>query len=258
MKVLQIHTTVNTGSIGHIVTDLDERLAVQGHAGYIAHARGRANNKASSVQVGSNFRTGLAVAHTRITDRHGFASLGPTRSFLKRVEEIGPDLVQMHNLHGYYLHIGELFDYFRHTGIPVVWTLHDCWSFTGHCTHFDSVDCEKWKTGCHTCPKTRIYPASRLLDNSKRNYHDKKRLFTAPERMHIVTPSMWLKEKVEQSFLGEKSCTVIQNGIDLKLFAPLKEGTSLKMPIPGGKKIILAVAFRLENNKGLERPVQPQ
>ena len=251
MKVLQVHTTVNMGSIGHIVTDLDERLAAYGHQGYIAHARGSANNKAKSIQVGSPIVTGMQVAHTRITDRHGFAFPGSTREFLKKVEAIDPDLIQLHNLHGYYLHVGELFRYLRETGKPVVWTLHDCWAFTGHCTHFESAGCMKWETGCYECPKTRYYPASRWLDNSERNYAQKKRLFTAIERMHIVTPSRWLREKVARSFLSEKPVSVIHNGIDLKLFDPSRGTSSLRFSLPRGKKIILAVAFRLDGNKGL-------
>ena len=136
--------------------------------------------------------------------------------------------------------------------MPAVWTLHDCWAFTGHCTYFDSVGCEKWKTQCQTCPKTRFYPASYGLDNSSANYQNKKRLFNLPSNVHLVTPSDWLKKLVGQSFLQHPVQT-IHNGIDLSVFKPSQNDVEIKGRYQtGGKKIILGVASTWDKRKGLD------
>lgn len=252
MKVLQVHTTINKGSIGHIVNDLGDQLLTGGHQSFIAFGRGAPGGASTLIRIGNHLHTGWHVIHTRLTDRHGFVSKKATERLMNYIRQIDPDLIQLHNLHGYYINIRMLAEYLQQSNKPVVWTLHDCWPFTGHCTYFDSVSCEKWKTGCFQCPKTRLYPSSKVLDSSKRNYLDKKALFAGLKKLHIVTPSQWLKEKVEQSFLQSNDCSVIRNGIDLRLFSPDKAAASTGLLGHISKKIILGVAFSLNRNKGLK------
>ena len=112
-----------------------------------------------------------------------------------------------------------LFNYIKKSDIPVVWTLHDCWAFTGQCPHFTLAKCDKWKTGCYDCPQYREYPAS-LYDNTKRMWKLKKKWFTGVKNITIVTPSKWLAELAKESYLKKYPIKVINNGINLKIFKP--------------------------------------
>ena len=127
-----------------------------------------------------------------VFDHHGLGSKNVTEKFVKEISCINPDIVHLHNIHGYYMNYPVLFNCLEQLDIPVVWTFHDCWPFTGHCSYFDSVGCEKWKIECHSCPKTKAYPKSLFLDNSRDNFISKKKFFTSLEKMHVVTPSNWL------------------------------------------------------------------
>ena len=204
------------------------------------------------VPVGSTLDVYAHGLKSRLFDRHGFGSIGATHRLVKEIETINPDVIGLHNLHGYYLNIEILFNYLREVQKPVVWTFHDCWPFTGHCAYFDSVNCEKWKTECGSCPLTHAYPASWIRDNSTKNFRDKKRIFTGLENLTIVTPSRWLKDLVDQSFLSGYETRVIHNGIDLDVFRPLDRESIASKYNPEGKKIILGVASVWDRRKGLE------
>jgi hypothetical protein len=116
----------------------------------------------------------MHLTKTRIFDTHGFGSKITTKSFINELEKLNPDVIHLHNIHGYYLHIELLFEYLKKSNKPVVWTLHDCWSFTGHCAYFEYDGCEKWKLGCNSCPQKNSYPSSLVIDNSHGNYLKKK------------------------------------------------------------------------------------
>jgi len=174
-------------------------------------------------------------------DNHGLASRRATRQVVEQIKQIKPDVVQLHCVHGYYLNYKLLFEYLNSTSIPVVWTFHDCWAFTGHCAHFVTAGCEKWKTGCHDCPLKGDYPKS-FVDCSKRNYELKKKLFTANKNLHIVPVSDWMADFVKESFLKDKKVTVIKNGVDLNVF---KAGS-----LAAGKKRILGVSGVWNKDKG--------
>ena len=252
MKVLQINTLVNSGSHGRIAEDIGLQVQEAGGESYIAFGRGEARSRSQTVKIGGRFDTWTHLLRSRLFDRHGFASYRASRNFLRKVDRIRPDIVHLHNIHGYYLHIGLLFDYLAAKGIPVVWTLHDCWAFTGHCSYFDHIGCEKWKTHCVSCPNIGAYPASWFLDRSQRNFTDKRRLFTAPESMVLVTPSKWLSELVSDSFLAGYPVEVIHNGIDQQVFRPgIDTGEIKKKYGLEGKKIILGVASIWSARKGL-------
>ena len=162
-----------------------------------------------------------------------------------------PDIIHLHNLHGYYLNAKILFEFLAIYNKPIVWTLHDCWNFTGHCTHFVYEKCERWRTQCCKCPQKKIYPASLFLDNSKSNYLWKKRVFNLPNNLTIVTPSNWLKDLVEQSFLASHKKKVINNGIDLNVFKPT-DGNFREQHSLDNIKIVLGVANVWGRRKGLD------
>lgn len=252
MKYLFINSVAGIGSTGRIVAETCRSLQQQGHQCVIAYGRDKANcDDIETVCIGSPLDYKIHGVLNRITDRHGFYSRKATEKFLNWVREYDPDVVWLHNIHGYYLHLGLLFGYLKESGKRVKWTLHDCWAFTGHCAYFDFAGCEKWKTGCHDCPQKKEYPATMLLDNSRRNYEDKKRLFTGLADVQLYVPSQWLADRVKQSFLGRYPVEVVYNTVNTDIFKPtpgsFRENHGLE-----GKKIALGVASVWDRRKGLE------
>ena len=250
MKVLQINSVCGIGSTGRIATDIHNILIKQGHESYIAYGRDLPKNCENAIRIGTKIDNYTHVAKTRLLDKHGFGSKQATIKFINKVKEIDPDIIHLHNIHGYYLNIEVLFNYLKESNKPVVWTLHDCWSFTGHCAYFDYVGCDKWKTGCHRCSEKKMYPSTMIFDNSKSNYINKKDILTGVKKLTIVTPSQWLANLAKESFLNEYPVKVINNGIDLNTFRPDKGDFRKKYNLYG-KFIVLGVASVWDRRKGL-------
>lgn len=250
MKVFQINTVCGTGSTGRIAVNLAHMLEAQGHESCIAYARGNAPADVDSFRFGSKLEIYWHGIMTRLTDRHGMYSKGGTKQLIAKIKEYSPDIIHLHNVHGYYLNIEVLFTFLKEYKRPVVWTLHDCWTYTGHCAYYSSANCDKWKTQCEKCPQKGAYPGSMFLDNSKDNYEVKKKLFTSLDKVHLVTPSDWLKKEVEQSFFRGVEVTAVSNGMDTKLFVPVESDIKKKYQIED-KKVILGVANVWDARKGL-------
>ena len=250
MKVLQINTVCGVGSVGRIVRQIHEALREKGHESYIAYGR-KPLGCDGAIRIGEDLDVYFHVFLTRVFDLHGFGSKKATKKFLKIVEEINPDIIHLHNIHGYYLNIEVLFDFLKSFDKPVVWTLHDCWAFTGHCSHFTYAKCERWKTGCYSCPEKKSYPRSVIFDNSKSNYARKKKAFTGAKNMTLVTPSQWLAGLVKESFLRDYPVQVIPNGIDTEVFKPTPSDFKKRYGLDG-KFLILGVANVWEKRKGFD------
>lgn len=250
MRILQINTVCGTGSTGRIATDLYEILERKGHECVIAYGRGEAPKNIKAIKIGSNIDNYVHGIKTRVFDKHGFSSIRATKDFIEKVKGYNPDIIHLHNIHGYYINIQILFNYLKESKKPVIWTLHDCWTFTGHCAYFDYVACDKWKDECKNCIQKNSYPSSKIMDNSNWNYLKKKALFTSLENVNIIVPSRWLANLVEKSFLGKYEIKVINNGIDLNVFKPINGNFRKKYGL-GNKFIILGVANVWEKRKGL-------
>lgn len=251
MRVLQINSVCGVGSTGRIATDLYKVLEEQGHECLIAYGRGTAPEGINSYKIGTNLDNYLHVARTRLLDQHGYGSKKPTIELVKKIKEYNPDIIHLHNLHGYYLNLEVLFNYLAESNKPVIWTLHDCWSFTGHCAYFDYIECDKWKHECRNCPQKKTYPNSYVLDNSYQNFNQKKELFTRLNNLTIITPSKWLANLVKESFLHKYPVQVINNGIDLSIFRPTPSDFRQKYHLEQ-KKIILGVANIWDKRKGFD------
>lgn len=229
--------------------DLYNVLKENGHDGLVTYARNTISDGVPHYVIGSMKNVYIDALLTRITDRAGFFSTSATVKLTEKIKEYNPDVIHLHNLHGYYINVEVLFDYLKKYGKPVVWTLHDCWAFTGHCCHFSAIKCDKWKTGCYKCPQKHSYPTS-YVDHSKSNYSKKKELFTNIKNMHIVTVSKWLEEVTKQSYLKSYPIETIYNGIDTSVFKPTKSDVKKRLKIEN-RKIILGVASTWSPNKGL-------
>lgn len=248
--LLQINTVVNRGSTGHIVEEIGKLAMQEGWNSYIAYGRQQANSSSILIRIGNQFECYMHVLKTRLFDRHGLGSRRATIRLIQRIKKISPDIIHLHNIHGYYLNYPILFDYLSETDIPVVWTLHDCWSFTGHCPYFDFVQCNKWKSQCYDCVQTRKYPASWFVDRSKGNYIDKKVKFNKLNGLILVPVSNWLNNLIKASFLSGNNTMVIHNGTDLNTFFPrasIKEKLGLQ-----DRFVVLGVANIWEDRKGLD------
>lgn len=258
MKIVYVNTVCGTGSTGKITVDLYRIAMHAGHAPFISYGRGSADAALSSYKIGNIIDFGSHVLINFFLGKSGFGSKTVTKRFLKWLDEVKPDLLHLHNLHGFYLHVGMLFEYIKTHNIPVVWTLHDCWPLTGQCAHFDYAGCNKWKVACYHCPIFRSdYPYSLFKDNSHYNYALKKATFTGVSNLTIVTPSNWLADIVRYSFLNEYSVKVIPNGINLDLFKPADESSTIDgantiSSSQQPSKIILGVANVWTKRKGLD------
>ncbi len=250
MRILQINSVWGIGSTGRIASGIHDMLLNKGHESYIAYGRDVPRKSDTYIKIGSNLDNYIHFALTRIFDKHGFGSCKATKNFIKKIAHLDPDIIHLHNIHGYYLNIKYIFNYLKESGKPVVWTLHDCWSFTGHCAYFDYIGCNKWKIGCYDCPEKRSYPASIFFDSSRSNYQEKKEIFTGVKNLTIVTPSKWLAGLVKQSFFKEYPVKVIYNGIDIEVFKPTQSNFRLKYNLEN-KFIILGVANVWDRRKGL-------
>lgn len=252
MKYLFINSVAGVGSTGRIAADKCRELMAQGHECRLAYGRTCANcADVPTVRIGNDLDFKIHGAINRVFDNHGFCSEAATRRFLRQVREYDPDVIWLHNIHGYYIHVGLLFEYLRHCGKKIIWTLHDCWAFTGHCAYFDFVGCGKWKTGCKECPQKKKYPASLVFDNSAENYASKKYHFTGIPDLTITVPSHWLAERVKASFLGEYPVEVIYNTVNRDVFKPTPSDFRKKHDLEN-RIMLLGVANIWEERKGLK------
>ena len=235
--------------------EIGELAMKNGWESYIAYSYGRDGLKPCAsklVPVGNKADVAWHGLVTRLTDRHGLASEGATRAFIREIERIQPDIIHIHNIHGYFLNYRVLFDYLAQCNTPVVWTVHDCWLYTGHCYYYSYIGCNKWKSECVQCPQRKLFPTSWWADRSTQNFRDKKAAFTSlpKERFTIVPVSRWIKGEMEQSFLKDYDFRVIHNGIDTNVFT-IYDPTEVKKKYQlEGKRIILGVASIWCEEKG--------
>ena len=253
MKVLIINSVCGIGSTGRICTDIAQEIEKNGDEVKIAYGRSDfvpEQFKKYAVRIGNGFDVKLHALKTRFTDKHGLGSKCATKRFLKWAEEYNPDLLWLHNIHGYYINYELLFKWIKsRLHMQVKWTLHDCWAFTGHCSHFTVAKCEQWQTHCIKCVQKKRYPSS-IKDNCNSNFERKKQAFTGVKNMTLITPSKWLAGLVKQSFLKDYTVEVHYNAIDTEIFKPTESDFRERYGLQD-KKLVLGVASCWDDRKGL-------
>ena len=254
MKVLLINSVCGIGSTGRICTDLAQQLEAAGDEVKIAYGRkGTVPEQFQkyAVRIGTDWDCKMHALQTRLFDTHGFGSKRATKKFLLWAEEYKPDLVWLHNIHGYYINVEMLFAWIKkHPEMQVKWTLHDCWAFTGHCSYFTAVKCEQWKSHCSYCSQLRRYPACYAMSSVRRNFARKRAAFTGVPNLTLITPSKWLADLVKQSFLKEYPVEVHYNTINTTIFKPTPSDFRKRYGLQD-KVIVLGVANVWEDRKGL-------
>lgn len=245
-KLLQINVTANWGSTGKIAEQIGLCAQKHGWESYIAYGRMMNPSKNELVKIGNAFDVYEHYVEGRFLDNEGLASRRATKRLLRRIDEIKPDIVHLHNIHDHYLNYPMLFRYLADKKIPVVWTQHDQWATTGHCC-YNLVGCDSWKDECHDCPLSKWYS----LDRSQRNFRLKKQLLADIPSLTIIPVSEWLGNNIRQSHLKDRDIKVIHNGIDINTFSPQPTNAHERHDISKRKKIILGVATLWDARKGL-------
>lgn len=253
MRVLLINSVCGIRSTGRIVAGIAEKYMSEGHECRIAYGRETAPQKYQNIsyKIATRLDVKINAFKARLWDNEGFNAKKETRRFIKWADNYDPDVLWLHNLHGYYINIELLFKWIKsRPHMEVRWTLHDCWAFTGHCSHFSFVGCDRWTTLCYDCPQTREYPKGCFFDRSKNNYLRKKTAFCGVANMTVVTPSFWLADLVGKSFLGEYKTEVVHNSIDTEVFTPTESDFRKKHGLEE-KIVVLGVASSWGERKGL-------
>lgn len=255
MAVYAHINSVPNGSTGGIVMKRHHELLKAGHESHVFWGRGRRGGNEREHRFATDAEVNFDVLQTRLDGRAGFHSKAATRRLLSKLDEVCPDVVCLHNLHGYYLNIEMLFEWLAGHDCHVEWTLHDCWAFTGHCAYFTYAECGQWRTHCAKlggCPQLYTYPKTVCGRSCARNFTDKRRIFTSvpPERMALVAPSHWLEGLVRESFLGGYPVEVRHNTVDKSVFTPTPSDFRERYGI-GDRFMILGVASPWSDRKGL-------
>ena len=255
MRVYQVNTFCGTKSTGRITTAIASLVIEEGGESRIAYGVPPVARqwKEIAYQVGRPLERKIHGAIRKFLDGEGYGSKFATMKLIEDIEKFNPDIIHLHNIHGCYIHLKTLMRYLKRKQLPIVWTLHDCWTFTGHCAYFDMSCCEKWRNGCHHCPSQRSYPVNRGIDGSKRNYREKKKLFSDLENVTLVTPSEWLEKLIKQSYMKKHKTKVIVNGVDVNVFKGNIERVNYsKYSLSESKKLVLAIASDWDERKGLD------
>lgn len=254
MKIVQISTVCSYGSIARIMADLYHTTVSSHDNAVIAYGRGSSLPSANTHKISSPTDTVFHVLRNFFWGESGFGSAKCTARFLDWLNTERPDLIHLHNIHGFYINVELLFAYIKSHNIPVIWTLHDCWAFTGHCAYYDRINCHKWETHCENCNIHKsTYPYALFKDNSFASYDRKRNAFLNVPSLTLVAPSKWLAGQIAKSFLNSYPIQVIPNGIDTKLFSPVpSDNTIIALPkANSAKKTLLGVASKWEPRKGL-------
>ena len=252
MRIAEV-STFSQFSVGKIMRDIKNFIDKNTNdICHIFYSRGSKFDDSSFHYFGNSFKIKVNALIARIFDNDGFCFKSITKNLIRELKKFKPDVVHIHCLHGYYMNVERLFEFFKaNPKIHVVWTMHDTWAFTGHCCFFGMVDCQKWKKHCNKCPQKKEYPATFVLDRSNKNYILKNKIFNSlePNQMELITPSDWLNKLLKESFLKKYNVMTIHNTIDYKIFnkQPSKENVNLP-----NKKILLGVASVWDKRKGLD------
>lgn len=250
MKIVEINTGCH-GSTGRMMLSIARNLEKRGHTVYTFSAYEKKSSKIDNhTCIGNQYDRLFNRVRSVFTGISESGSERATREFIKRLDDISPDIVHLHNLHGWYLNIEMLFGYLKKNNVKAIWTLHDCWGFTAQCSHFTMEKCNKWKTGCYSCPRYHLYPYT-WIDRTPQMWKNKKKWLTGIDTLTIITPSEWLANLVRSSFLMEYPVKVINNGIDLTIFKPTPSDFRQRYNLEN-KKIIVGVASGWNYRKGLD------
>ena len=247
--LLQINVSANWGSTGRIAEQINQIAQQQGWNTFIAYGRSSNESKSELIQVGSKWQVYEHYFEHLLFDNDGLASRHATRQLVRKIRDIQPDIIHLHNIHDHWINYELLFEYLSTVSVPVIWTQHDCWSFTGGCKYYSSVNCKNWQNGCSKCPfkERALFP---IVEKTRRHFNKKRHLFTSVANLTLVPVSHWLEVEIQKSFLGGNRVHTIYNGINTDIFHPQESDIKSKYNIRN-KHLLLGIASTWEPRKGL-------
>lgn len=253
MRILFINSVCGIRSTGRIVTDAAEQYIASGHTCMIAYGREQVPEKYKDIsyRISSDSEVYANGIKARLCDNEGLNAKHATKKFIKWANHYNPDVLWLHNLHGYYINVELLFQWIKsRPNMEVRWTLHDCWAFTGHCSHFSYINCMQWQKQCEKCVQSNQYPSSLFTDRCKKNFEIKKNSFLGVKKLSLIVPSYWLNNLVKKSFLGTYPVKVIHNTIDTTQFKRTESDFRVRYNLEN-KKLLLGVSSVWTDRKGL-------
>lgn len=250
MKVMFINLVYGIGSTGKIIADIMELLEKNGNEARVLYGVWGKSTNRNVIRCSTYLEYCFHKAMSRITDHAGLYSWQSTKRMIREIQKYQPDIIHLHTLHGFYVHYEMLFRFLKSANIPVVWTLHDCWAFTGHCTHYSQAGCTQWQTECTKCDLLYRYPQCDFSGDVKHNYIRKKSAFNGVNNMTLMVPSKWLAKQVSLSFLRGYPLQVIPNGVDFTIFHPRSSTLRTQYHLHE-KLLVLGVANVWNDRKGL-------
>lgn len=246
--LLQINSDINWGSIGRITEQIGILSISHGWDSYVVYGRDSTTSSLNTIKVGSKFETYEHYVENVLFDNDGLASRRSTKRLVEIIKNLNPDIIHLHNIHDHWLNYDILFKFLATLEIPIVWTLHDCWSFTGGCSHYTVNQCFQWETECNKCKfKKGLLP---IIEQTGTHYHTKKKLFNSLDNLVLVPVSNWLEGEIRKSFLKEQRIYRIYNGIDISVFRNIKSSIKKKYGIED-KSLLVALATAWSEHKGL-------
>lgn len=217
MRIVQINSVCDFGSTGRTTRELADYLNTHGHECFIAYGQGVSSYK-NSMKIGGKWENHFHnLIFTRILGLHGFGTKNGTKKLIQWLDKVSPDIIHLRNIHANYLNYPILFEYIINKQIPVVFTLHDCFNFTGKCAHYTAIGCKKWQSQCYKCPTYKHCVAPSLIfDNSKKIFNQKLQYYQNFKSLNIVAVSNWLRNEAMKSPLLASSQRIecIYNWID--------------------------------------------
>lgn len=258
MKILYINQSVGIGSTGKIITDIANNLEGENEFkcihGFFPNAeKGESLFPGECISTVSKTQYYQYNLKAKLFGKTGFYGKNATKKAIEKLGDWVPDIVHIHNIHGYFMHMPTLFEYLEKINKPIVWTLHDVWPLTGHCTYFDQSSCEKWKTHCDSpCPERKEYPFAKLSCPVAKNYHKKKALLNkVRDNLTFVAPSEWLANIAREASIVHCPAEVIHNGIKLDSFHETDKAFRKEHHLED-KIVLLGVAMPWSQRKGFD------
>lgn len=238
MKILQVNVSFGYGSTGTIVRDLYLQCVHNKIDCKIACLYSTEQNP-DIYYMSDLFNNKLHAILTRIEGKQGYYSKRATLKLLEFIKDYAPDVVHLHNLHSSYLNLSILLNYLAESDIKVVVTHHDCWLYTGGCSHYTHSQCFKWKESCGHCPQRYEEFPALVRDSSSQILKDKVRLFGAIKKLTSVGVSNWITNEARIGAFAHAHSLTIHSGIDTSFFKPIDSPLRRKLNIDN-KFVILA------------------
>lgn len=249
-KIMQINITCGRGSTGKLAQALYEASLQEGYSADFAYSAYTPALPAA-FPIENKLQNYLRRVLNRYFGRKQCHSNPGTRRLIRYIKQKKPDLIHLHNIQQNSVNYHKLLGFLKEVGIPVVYTLHDCWPITGGCFHFTMKACKQYQEGCTEC-SIKVHPDD-ITCKSRDAYESKRNLIGGNDRLYPICVSNWLRDCARASYMGSMTYLpeTIYNGINTELFCPKDSNNRETFGIPKDAFVVLGVASFWNEGKGL-------